>query len=196
VSEEAYFGLAGEGYLELHDPEHGFRSIPIHPGTYVQFPPNTLHRSVSSGGLEVLAIMGAAGLAERGDARIYFGKEIDEDAGAYERERARVDEGLDGALARRDASVRAYMALMELWERDRDAYRRELERFMALHRQALLGVREELRDLSERVALRGARHALDRIDALPSVMGDADIAAMTRDCGAPRLGMCGILRQV
>jgi len=73
VTDEAYFVLAGTGAIELHDLEHGLRSVPLAPGSYVQFAPGTLHRAVNNGGLVVLVIMGNAGLAERGDARIWFG---------------------------------------------------------------------------------------------------------------------------
>ena len=47
LTDEAYFGIGGAGAIELHDRETGFRTIPITKGTYVQFPPWTLHRSVS-----------------------------------------------------------------------------------------------------------------------------------------------------
>lgn len=196
VTEEAYFGVTGEGCLELHDLERGFRSVPIRKGTYVQFPPDTLHRSVSFDGLEVLAIMGGAGLAERGDARIYFGEQVDEDADEYERLRALVDEGLDGALARRDASVQAYLALMDLWHRDTDAYRAELRRFTELHRRMLAGLRDELREVAKGASLRVARQALERVDSLPGGAGGAAIAGTSREYGDVRLGMCGFLRQV
>ena len=196
VTEEAYFGLAGEGCLELHDLEHGFRSVPLRKGTYVQFPPDTLHRSVSLDGLEVLAIMGGAGLAERGDARIYFGAQVDEDPDEYERLRGMVDAGLDGALRRRDASVQAYRALMNLWHRDTDAYRAELRRFVEVHRRMLAGMRDELREVAKGASLRVARQALARVDALPGGAGGAAIAAASREYGDVRLGMCGFLRQV
>ena len=78
LTDEAYFGIGGDGAIEIHDRKTGFRTIPIAKGAYVQFPPWTLHRSVSFDGLEVFTVMGNSGLAERGDARIFFGKEADD----------------------------------------------------------------------------------------------------------------------
>jgi len=196
ITEEAYFGIAGEGCLELHDLAEGFRSLPISKGTYVQFPPDTLHRSVSYDGLEVMAIMGGGGLAERGDARIYFGATVDEDPEEYERLRALVNSGLPGALERRDASVLAYMTLLDLWYREPDAYRDELRRFMGVHRQRLAESRDVLRGISTGTSLHRARQALYRVDSLPGGDRDAAIPVISRNFGDTRLGMCGLLRQV
>ena len=119
LTDEAYFGIAGEGAIELHDLQTGFRSIPITKGTYVQFPPWTLHRSVSVDGLEVLAVMGNLGLAERGDARIFFGAAADADPDLYATLKDLVAGGEDGALRRRDHSAEAYAELMRQWRGDR-----------------------------------------------------------------------------
>jgi mannose-6-phosphate isomerase-like protein (cupin superfamily) len=116
VTDEAYFVLAGTGAIELHDLERGFRSVPLAPGSYVQFAPGTLHRAVNNGGLVVLAIMGNAGLAERGDARIWFGADADADPELYQQLcTLPARKGLEGALERRDRSVSAYMQLLRLW---------------------------------------------------------------------------------
>ena len=48
LTDEAYYVVAGEGAIELHDAERGFRSVPLARGDFVQFPPGTLHRSVST----------------------------------------------------------------------------------------------------------------------------------------------------
>jgi hypothetical protein len=113
--------LAGTGAIELHDLEHGFRSVPLAPGSYVQFAPSTLHRAVNNGGLVVLVIMGNAGLAERGDARIWFGADADADPDLHQRLWTLPGrKGLEGALERRDRSVSAYMQLLRLWHGDRD----------------------------------------------------------------------------
>ena len=88
------------------------------PGDFVQFAPGTVHRSVNNERLTVLAIMGNAGLAERGDARIWFGPEVDADPERYQQFwRLPAAAGLGGALDRRDHSVSAYMELLRLWER-------------------------------------------------------------------------------
>ena len=109
-TDEAYYVIAGRGALELHDVERGFRRVPLEPGDFVQFGPGTLHRSVNETGLDILALMSNSGLAERGDARIYFGAAVDADPAEFERLRSLPKtHGLDGALQRRDASTLAYM---------------------------------------------------------------------------------------
>lgn len=177
LTDEAYYVIAGTGAIELNDMERGFRSVPLARGDFVQFPPGTLHRSVSSGGLEVLALMGHAGLAERGDARIYFGAAVDADPAAYERLKALPRHGgLDGALQRRDASVNAYLGLLQLWQHDRPAYFAELSRFVELHR----------RDVAQRL---GGLDAGTAAAALPAC------GAVRHDSLDTTYGMCGLLRQ-
>ncbi len=197
VTDEAYFVVSGTGFLELHDLEHGFRRVPLVKGVYTQFTPGTVHRSVSTGSLEILAIMGNAGLAERGDARIWFGPGVDDDPVTFERLVALPRErGLDGALERRDASVAAYAQLLRLFESDRRAYERELERFVQLHRTAMATRSDELVDVIRSGPGRWLEQALARVAALPGT-GDDPVAQLTETAGAPtQLGMCGLLRQV
>ena len=193
---EAYFGLTGEGALELHDPEQGFRRVTIRPGTYVQFPPGTLHRSVSTDRCEVLAIMGNAGLAERGDARIYFGPEADADPQRYEALRSLVDRGLEGALERRDASARAYQQLLALWDNDRPAYIAELRRFIARHHETVAAHRASMEEAIRSGPLREAERTLEALAALGSAPIDNRAGTWREPDAAPALGMCGMLWQV
>lgn len=194
---EAYFGLAGEGALELHDLERGFRSVTIRPGTYVQFPPGTLHRSVSADRCEVLAIMGNAGLAERGDARIYFGAEVDADPQRYESLRSLVNNGLEGALERRDVSARAYARLLALWESDRAAYFAELARFIRRHHETIATNRARMEGAIREGPLRDAQNTLELLAALGAQPPAIGAAGIWREPGtAPVLGMCGMLWQV
>lgn len=197
VTEEAYYAIAGTGVLELHDLEHGFRRIPLKPGTYVHFSPGTLHRAVSTGGLEALVIIGNAGLAEHGDARIYFGAEADADPAAYARLAALPKtHGRDGALQRRDASVDAYRHLVRLWDSDRAAYRAEISRFVSVHARAMDAHRAEFRRIVEAGPLAAAQASLARIDGLPAaVEAPFGIRAET-SAGEVLLGMCGTLRPV
>jgi len=198
ITPEAYFGVAGEGAIELHDPEHGFRRQVIRKGTFVQFPPGTLHRSVSFRNLEVLAVMGNGGLAERGDARIYFGKQVDETPGEYERLRDLVKTGRDGALARRDASARGYGELLRLWERDKAAYAAELMRFRQVHRAFLAPRVEALKAVVEEGPVRVAEEALDNLSRLKLADEPRGFeAAMSETFDHDEVfGMCGTLRQV
>ncbi len=193
IADEAYFGLSGSGAIDLHDPEHGYRRAAIEPGTFVQFPAGTLHRSVSFEHLRVLAIMGNSGLPERGDARIYFGAEVDADPERYEQARALIASGLDGGLERRDRSARAYAGLMRLWEEDRAAYARELERFLDVHRQSLAPRMNAMIDAIEHGPLRQATIAFHRL-ASAAAAG----AAQRWETADARIsyGMCGILRQI
>lgn len=194
ITDEAYFGLSGLGAIELHDPDLGFRRVPIEAGTFVQFPAGTLHRSVSTDRLRVLAIMGNAGLPERGDARIYFGAEVDNDPAQYEQLRALVHKGLDGAYERRDQSARAYAEVLRLWETDREAYARELKRFLDAHRRNLLSKAPEFADAIEAGPLQQAATAFRRL-AAATASGKHPEQWFEGDAGVT-FGMCGLLRQV
>jgi len=194
VTDEAYYVLSGTGAVELHDAELGFRSVPLARGSYVQFPPGTLHRTVSTGGLEILAIMGNAGLAERGDARIYFGPAVDADPAEYQRLSGLPGRGLEGALERRDASVRAYLVLLDLWRRDRDAYRAELERFVSLHARSVAARRDEFEALIRAGPARWSELALARLAAPGTAALPESSLSREADTDA-RLGMCGTLKQ-
>ena len=195
VTDEAYFVISGTGAIELHDVAHGFRRVPLAAGSFVQFAPGTLHRSVSTDKLTVLAVMGNAGLAERGDARIWFGPEIDADPDRYRQLwRLPAEQGLAGALERRDRSVAAYMALMRLWGLDREAYRAELVRFVDMHARAMAPLRERFREVVSHGPERWLRAALARIEALPAAPRWVEAISVGSEGDEPRLGMCGLLR--
>lgn len=194
-TDEAYYVIAGAGAVELHDPEHGFRRVPLHAGDFVQFGPGTLHRSVSEGGLEVLALMGNAGLAERGDARIYFGPEVDADPDRFERLRALPrSEGLEGALRRRDASALAYAALMDLWHTDRAAYTAELKRFVDRHRADVAQRRSQYAAVVEEGPGQWLHRTRERLRGLEPETPRAGGSRL--EGTAETLGMCGLLRQL
>lgn len=194
-TDEAYYVIAGRGALELHDVEQGFRRVPLEPGDFVQFGPGTLHRSVNESGLDILALMSNSGLAERGDARIYFGPAVDADPIEFERLRAlpRTD-GLDGALRRRDASVVAYSQLIHLWGADRAAYAAELRRFVELHRQLASAHAARYESVIDRGPAQWLRLSLARLRE--PVPAPPEAAGVLRDEAPAVLGMCGVLRQV
>ena len=197
ITDEAYYVVAGAGAVELFDVERGFRSVPLAKGSYVHFTAGTLHRIVSTRELEVLAIMGNAGLAERGDARIYFGRAVDEDPGAYDRLNALPErEGLEGALKRRDASITALMGLVRLREFDRAAYADELKRFIAVHARSIAARRLEFADVIEHGPGRSRQTALDRLAALPIPVGAPTSASTPHEGAGTTYGMCGVLRPV
>jgi mannose-6-phosphate isomerase-like protein (cupin superfamily) len=194
-TDEAYYVVAGRGALELHDVERGFRRVPLQPGDFVQFGPGTLHRSVSESGLDILALMSNSGLAERGDARIYFGAAVDADPAEFERLRALAQtHGLDGALQRRDTSTLAYTELLRLWNADRPAYDAELRRFVDLHRRLASAHAQRYEAIIDHGPAHWLRQSLERLhEPVPT---QPEAAGVLRDEAPSVLGMCGLLRQV
>lgn len=197
VTDEAYFVLRGGGSVELHDLRNGFRTLPLAAGDYVHFPPLVMHRLISDGELVILGIMGNAGLAERGEARIYFGADVDADPSRFEQlVGLPTDRGLEGALDRRDASVRAHMRLIELWSADRDAYFTELARFFKIHCDAMADRADTLAEQVRDGPMASAAATLRRIDKLPEFeKGRAEIQINRRGQDFA-LGMCGELRPI
>ncbi len=196
VTDEAYYILSGTGRVELHDLQRGFRVVELKPGQYLQFPPCTLHRIISTGRLTILAVMGNAGLAERGDARIYFGKAVDDDPKEYARLWGLAKEkGLAGALDRRDAAVKAYVKLLDLWKSDRPAYFAELKRFLAVHLNAMRELRPKLSEAVTSGPLEWGKLSRRRLEDLPE--GAPSPEPAFHDPGETiSYGMCGVLRAV
>lgn len=201
VTDEGYYVLSGKGAVELHDAANGFRTVDLTPGRYVQFPPGTLHRLLNGEKLVLLVVMGNAGLAERGDARIYFGRGVDDDPAEFARLTGLAKEqGLRGALDRRDAAVKAYMALVELWATDREAYFAELARFVAVHRKAAATLSAGFSTAVESGPVAWGEMLRGRVGALPEAVSGGSGAAASPVLHipdvTPTLGMCGVLRPV
>lgn len=196
ITDEAYYVLSGTGKAEMHDMAHGFRTVELKPGEYLQFPPGVVHRIISTDRLVILALMGNAGLAERGDARIYFGKAVDDNPDEFARlvGLAKAN-GLDGALDRRDASVRAYLKLMRLWRTDRKAYFAELKRFIDTHLSAMEKIKPKFADAVAQGPLHWGQVSQQRIEALPASKPEYD-AAFHDGKADFAYGMCGVLRPV
>ena len=196
VTDEGYYVMSGSGRVELHDLANGFRSVELAPGRYVQFPPGVLHRLVNTDHLVLLVVMGNAGLAERGDARIYFGRAVDEDPAEYARLAGLAKEkGLEGALDRRDAAIRAYMGLVGLWEKDREAYDRELGRFVGVHMKAAAALRAGFSEAVEAGPVAWGERFRRRIADLPSA-GIEPAPVLHLPPEGTTLGMCGVLRPI
>jgi mannose-6-phosphate isomerase-like protein (cupin superfamily) len=196
VTDEGYYVLSGSGRVELHDLKDGFRSVDLLPGRYLQFPPGVLHRLVSTNHLVLLVVMGNAGLAEQGDARIYFGRAVDDDPAEYARLVGLAKaKGLEGALERRDAAIRAYVGLLDLWAKDRKAYYRELERFVGVHLKAAAGLREGFSKAVESGPVAWGERFRRRLEDLPSIREElSPVLCLPPD--RTTLGMCGVLRPV
>jgi mannose-6-phosphate isomerase-like protein (cupin superfamily) len=196
VTDEGYYVVSGRGRVELHDLKDGFRSVELSPGRYIQFPPGVVHRLVSTDHLVLLVVMGNAGLAERGDARIYFGKAVDENPAEFARLVGLAKaKGLEGALDRRDAAIRAYVGLLESWATDRRAYFRELERFIGVHMKAAEGLRKGFSEAVEAGPVAWGERFRRRLEALPLGRDELSPVLHLPPDGAT-LGMCGVLRPV
>ena len=196
VTDEGYYVVSGTGRVELHDLEYGFRSVELSPGRYVQFPPGVVHRLVNTDRLVLLVVMGNGGLAERGDARIYFGKAVDENPAEFARLVGLAKaKGLEGALDRRDAAVRAYAGLLELWAKDRNAYFGELGRFIGVHMKAAAGLKAGFSEAVEAGPVAWGERFRRRLEILPAAREELS-PVLHLPPAEPTLGMCGILRPV
>lgn len=196
VTDEGYYVLGGKGRVELHDVRDGFRSVDLLPGRYLQFPPGTLHRLVNDGHLVILVVMGNGGLAERGDARIYFGPRVDGDPAEYARLNGLASaNGLAGALDRRDAAVRAYAGLIDLWTKNREAYFTELARFIDVHRRSAAGLRPSFAEAVQTGPAAWSELFKKRVAALPGQVQEGAPILHVPPAGTT-LGMCGLLRPV
>lgn len=196
VTDEAYYVTRGTGRVELHDLAVGFRRVRLVPGTYVDFEPGVLHRLVNEDALELLAIMGNAGLPEAGDARMYFGAAVDalperyEDLWTLARR-----QGLEGALERRDRAVEAYGKLVRLWEADRAAYFAELRRFIETANRAAAAKQESFFQHLERgpqASLAKVRARMAHLD----VVEEHPVVRKQPQVETAGWGMCGRLYTV
>ncbi|CAN5528161.1 hypothetical protein BH09PLA1_BH09PLA1_12100 [soil metagenome] len=198
VTDEAYFVLHGSGAVEFHDLDHGYRKLSLETGQYVHFPPLVMHRLISNGDLVILGMMGNAGLAERGEARIYFGREGDDDPKRFEELQSLPKRlGLEGALQRRDEAVSAYQHLMNLWSTNRLLYCGELERFFGVHRREMATIADALLSQVKQGPLAWGQLTQQRIESLsrPSA-APTNVSMNRRTTGESALGMCGVLRPV
>jgi hypothetical protein len=196
VTDEAYYVTRGTGWVELHDLARGFRRLRLEPGTYVDFEPGVLHRLVNEEGLELLAIMGNAGLPEAGDARMYFGAAVDASPERYEELWTLPRrQGLDGALERRDRAVEAYAKLVDLWETNRPAYFAELRRFIETANYAASAKKESFLPHLERgpqAKLEKARSRMAHLDGVE----EHPVVRQQPQVETAALGMCGRLYTV
>lgn len=197
VTDEGYFVLQGAGEVEFHDLRNGYRKLALEPGQYVHFPPLVMHRLISNGSLVILGMMGNAGLAERGEARIYFGPDVDADAAKFGELVSRPQRlGLEGALQRRDASVAAYIELMRLWRDDRPAYFAELERFFRVHCEAMSRQGQTLMEQVQKGPLAWAEATRRRLETLPTLPDVPPNVHVNRRGAESAWGMCGVLRPI
>lgn len=197
VAHEVYLIRSGTGWVEFHEPERGMWTEKLRSGDVLQFPPGILHRIVTQEKLEIIALLSHAGLAEAGDARIWFGPEIDANDSAYQAAaQLPANPVLDDALARRDRSVTAYQQLVAWWEQDKPRYRRELTAFRDRH-GAAMAAREDMQGRLLQAHPAWGEEGLQRLAELPQI----NPAYLPRRWSLegddpPHLGMCGLLRCV
>jgi mannose-6-phosphate isomerase-like protein (cupin superfamily) len=197
VTDEGYFVLQGTGSVEFHDLATGYRTLDLQPGHYVHFPPLMMHRLISDGDLVILGMMGNAGLAERGEARIYFGAEVDADPVRFQELMSLPKQlDLEGALQRRDAAVAAYQNLLNLWNTNRPAYFAELNRFFGIHCQSMKQQSESFLQQVKQGPLAWAQVTRDRIEQLPGIPSVIPEVHLSRGGSESALGMCGVLRPI
>jgi hypothetical protein len=117
VCTEAYAVVAGRGAVQTLTAS-GYEEVPLDPGAFVWFTPGTIHRLVNGGGLEILVLMGNAGLPEAGDMVITFPPDVVASAGAYEEAASLPDDDRttagpgEAARRRRDRAVPEFRRLV------------------------------------------------------------------------------------
>lgn len=113
---EAYAVVAGSGTVQTLSGA-GWAEVPLEPGAFVWFTPGTVHRLVNHGDLEILVVMGNAGLPEAGDLVLTFPDEVLADAGSYAaaaalpQEASTTNAGDEAARRRRDLAVQGFVEL-------------------------------------------------------------------------------------
>jgi mannose-6-phosphate isomerase-like protein (cupin superfamily) len=117
ASTECYIVVGGSGALQTVDA-HGYRETALSPGVVVWFTPGTIHRAVNHGALQVVVLMGNAGLPEAGDAVMTFPADVVSDHDRYRAAatlpaRATVPERARDAAKRRDLAVEGFVAIRD-----------------------------------------------------------------------------------
>jgi mannose-6-phosphate isomerase-like protein (cupin superfamily) len=121
VCTEAYAVVAGTGAVQTLTVS-GYGEVALEPGAFVWFTPGTIHRLVNGGGLEILVLMGNAGLPEAGDMVITFPPEVVASADAYDVAAGLPADGRttagtgDAARRRRDRAVPEFRRLVDATE--------------------------------------------------------------------------------
>lgn len=117
ASTECYIVVGGSGALQTIDAR-GYRETTLTPGLAVWFTPGTIHRAVNHGALQVVVLMGNAGLPEAGDAVMTFPADLVRDGDRYRASatlpvRATIPERARDTAARRDLAVEGFVAIRD-----------------------------------------------------------------------------------
>jgi len=198
ASTECYVVIGGRG--ELHTLElGGVRETDLSKGSVVWFTPGTIHRAVNHGGLEVLVIMGNAGLPEAGDAVMTFPADVLADPERYAAAAAlpagSAQARAEAAARRRDLAVEGYLVLRDA------AQRGDLRPLEEFHAAAARLVREraaEWTGIVEGGPAAQAQRSLEVTRALAAGEAGHLAAAAVSEAALPSgergFGMCGRLR--
>ena len=196
---EAYAVLAGSGAVQTLSGD-GYAEVPLTPGSLVWFTPGTVHRLVNGGDLEIIVLMGNAGLPEAGDMVLTFPDAVLEDATAYaaaatlpgaeattagtgDAARARRDLATEGFLALRDAVLeRGPVALEPFHRRAAAIVRDRVPRWQAVWRDGPLAAAAATGRHLEALAAGDAGH-----------LGASSVARLPPPPDERRMGCCGTL---
>lgn len=125
--DEMYYGLAGQGAVELITYE-GFARRPVVPGVAICFTPGTIHRAINpDGDLTILVIMQNKGLPERGDVAVCFPRQVLDSPQDYDK--AMPVHNAEEARNRRDLGVAGFIEIKQAFDRCLTEGRAALDHF-------------------------------------------------------------------
>ena len=196
---EAYAVLAGTGAVQTLSGD-GYAEVPLGPGALVWFTPGTVHRLVNGGGLEILVLMGNAGLPEAGDMVLTFPDHVLADPEAYAAaatlpagEATTAGTG-DAARVRRDLATEGFVALRDAVVEDGPAA------LASFHRAAASIVRDRAggwRQTWERGPLAAALVTGEHLEALArgdgAHLASSSVSRLPPPPDERRMGCCGTL---
>jgi mannose-6-phosphate isomerase-like protein (cupin superfamily) len=199
VCTEAYAVVAGSGAVQTLTTS-GYEEVALEPGAFVWFTPGTIHRLVNGGGLEILVLMGNAGLPEAGDMVITLPPDVLSAPDAYEAAAALPEDDRTtagtGAAARqrRDRAVPEFRRMVAA---TREGDPAPLEAF---HRAAAALVRPRLdgwaaiwRDGPKAAADRTGAQLADLAAGVADHLAGASVHRLPPPPDERRLGCCGTL---
>ena len=196
---EGYVVVAGTGTVQTLSGA-GYQEIALTPGDLVWFPPGTIHRVVTRGDLQIVVVMGNAGLPEAGDAVLTFPAAVLDDPACYAAAAALTGAdgvavaGIAAAMTRRSLAVHGFTELREAVLNDGP---QALDPF---YTKAIRLVADRLDDWDARVQAGPAAAVADTVRQLAALRA-GDVSELrnsapqtARPTAGEQLGMCGQLR--
>ena len=199
VCTEAYAVVAGSGSVQTLTAS-GYDEVPLEPGAFVWFTPGTIHRLVNGGGLEILVLMGNAGLPEAGDMVITFPPDVVASAAAYDVAAALPDDDRttagpgDAPRRRRDRAVPEFRRLVAATEAGDPAPLRTFhDAAAALVRPRLAAWEGIWRDGPKAAADRTGEQLAALAGGVADHLAGASVHRLPPPPAERRLGCCGTL---